>query len=88
LRKEQINNFMASFDDLNYIDRNIIEEGLRDIIGETPGIDFEYAGESVLNESSGKMERQVNLKNIHILFSYVVDDPTKPRIGKISYVVS
>lgn len=88
LRKKQINDFMSKFDDLNNVDRNILEEGIRGIIKETPGIDFEYDAEHFLNEDTGKEDRVVNLKNIHIYFSYIEENVNKPRIGKITYVVS
>lgn len=93
---KEINNFMAKFDDLNEVDTNIIEEGLQAALKLNPGIDFVYGADTKLNETTGNSERKVELKKIHILYSY---DDTKydqvtgqsnstPRIGKITYLVN
>ena len=88
LRNQQINNFMASFDDLKGITVDQIEEGLREILHETPGIDFEYGVDYQLNEATGDEDRIQGLKKIHILYTYIDDaDDNKPKIGKVSYVV-
>lgn len=86
LRTQQINNFISSFDDLKDVTVKDIEEGLQSIIGEKPGVDFEYGAEHVLNEATNEDERKVELKKIHILYSYFESDG-KPKIGKISYIV-
>lgn len=86
LRTQQINNFISSFDDLKDVSVSDIEEGLLSIIGEKPGVDFEYGVEHILNEATHKDERKVELKKINILYSYFESDG-KPKIGKISYIV-
>lgn len=87
LRTQQINNFMSQFDNLNDVTTDQIEEGLKDILeGETPGIDFEYGVDFMLNEDTGDEERTNELKKIHILYTY--DNGTDiPGIGKLSYIV-
>lgn len=85
LKTQQINNFIASFDDLREVTVSDIEEGLLEILQEKPGVDFEYGVDFVLNEDTGENERKNDLKKIHILYSYIEDD--KPKIGKISYIV-
>lgn len=87
LRTQQINDFMASFDDLRNVDTKQIEEGLKEILIETPGIQFEYGVDFELNESTGDEDRIQNLKKIHILYTYMDNDTLTPKIGKISYVV-
>ena len=88
LRNKQINDFMAGFEDLNNITVDEIEEGLKQILNETPGIEFEYGVDYQLNEATGDEERIQGLKKIHILYTYIDDaDEDKPKIGKISYVV-
>ena len=42
LRNKQINDFMATFDNLKNVDTDEIIEGLRQILVETPAVDFEY----------------------------------------------
>jgi len=86
LRTQQINNFISSFDDLKDITVKEIEEGLQNIIGEKPAVDFEYGAEHILNEDTKEDQRVVELKKIHILYSYFESDG-KPKIGKISYIV-
>jgi hypothetical protein len=86
LRTRQINNFIASFDNLNDVNVKDIEEGLHSIIGEKPGIDFEYGVDYILNEATGEEDRKHELKKIHVLYSYI-DDNGNPKIGKMSYIV-
>jgi hypothetical protein len=87
LRTKQINDFMSQFDDLNNVDVDVLEEGLKNILKETPGIDFEYGVDFKLNEATGEDERLNTLKKINILYTYIDEDVNKPKIGKISYVV-
>lgn len=87
LKTKQINEFMASFDDLKEVDVKEIEEGLHEILGEKPGIDFEYGVDYELNESSGEEERKHELKKINIIYTYIEDISKPPHIGRISYIV-
>ena len=77
LRTKQINDFMSQFLDLNEIDTDTIEEGLRNLLGEVPGIDFEYHSEVSLNETTGKDERRKKLSKIHIYYSFIDDNNQK-----------
>ena len=52
LRTKQINDFMSQFENLKETDTEMISEGLHTILGELPGIDFEYGVDMVVNESS------------------------------------
>lgn len=87
LRNKQINDFMSTFDDLKNVNVKEIEEGLKEILIETPGIDFEYGVDYKLNESTGEEDKIHELKKIHILYTYIEDNSVIPKIGKISYVV-
>ena len=87
LRNQQINNFMAGFEDLKNVTVKEIEEGLKTILIETPAVDFEYGVDFQLNEATGDEDRIQGLKKIHILYSYIDEDASLPKIGKISYVV-
>lgn len=87
LRNKQINDFMASFTDLKEVDVKEIQEGLRTVLGETPGVDFEYGVDFQLNEDTGDEDRLEELKKIHIYYTYIDEDVNMPKIGKISYVV-
>ena len=86
LRTKQINDFMSQFMDLNEIDTEIIEEGLKNILGEVPGIDFEYHSEISLNEKTGLDERRKKLSKIHIFYSFI-DDNNHIVASKVSYLV-
>lgn len=87
LRNKQINDFMANFMDLNNVDVKEIQEGLKNILGETPGVDFEYGVDLQLNEATGDEDRIEGLKKIHIYYTYIDADVNIPKVGKISYVV-
>lgn len=92
----EINNYMARFDDLNDVDTDIIEKGIKEVLKINVGIDFSYGAEHSLNEKTGKDDRKVELKNIHILYTYddietdgrTGESKSIAKIGKISYVVN
>ena len=86
LRTKQINDFMSQFDSLKETDTKVIGEGLKTILGEEPGIDFEYGVDMVMNESSGEEERVNDIKKIHIVYTYT-DEEDDLRVSKISYIV-
>jgi hypothetical protein len=86
LRTQQINNFISQFDELKDLSVDDIREGLHEILGETPAVDFEYGVDYLINEASGKEERKHELKKIHVLYSYY-DDAGLPKLGKMSYIV-
>jgi hypothetical protein len=87
LRTKQINDFMAGFDNLKEITVNEIEEGLKQILVETPGVEFEYGVDYQLNEATGDEDKIHELKKIHIFYTYIDEDVNLPRIGKMSYIV-
>lgn len=87
LKTKQINNFMASFDDLKNVSTKQIEEGLKDILGEKPGVDYEYGVDYEINESTGEEIRKHELKKINIIYSYIEETNKSPIISKISYIV-
>jgi len=88
LRNKQINDFMSGFENLKEVTVDEIEEGLKNILTETPGIEFEYGVDYQLNEDTGEEDRFKELKKIHILYTYMESDSDIPKIGKISYVVA
>jgi len=86
LRTKQINDFMSQFDSLKETDTDMINDGLKDILGEQPGIDFEYGADEILNEDTGETERVKDIKKIHIYYTYQ-DEENDLRVSKISYIV-
>jgi len=87
LRTRQINDFMSQFNNLNETDTEIISDGLRNILGgESPGIDFEYGADTLINEDTGDEEIKRGLKKIHIYYTYT-DEESDLRVSKISYIV-
>lgn len=86
LRTKQINDFMSQFINLNDIDTDIIEEGLRNLLGEVPGIDFEYETEISINETSGKDDRRKKLSKIHIYYTFI-NENNNIVASKVSYLV-
>lgn len=85
IRTNQINDFMSNFN-LSEINVDDIEDGLTQILGERPGVDFEYEVERRINEGSKKEERIKKLEKIHVYFSYIGEDNTI-HVGKVSYLV-
>jgi len=86
LRTKQINDFMSQYDNLKETDTEMISEGLHGILGELPGIDFEYGVDEILNEDTGKSEKVKDIKKIHIYYTYT-DEEDDLRVSKISYLV-
>jgi len=86
LRTKQINDFMSQFESLKETDTDMINDGLKDILGEQPGIDFEYGADEILNEDTGETERVKDIKKIHIYYTYQ-DEENDLRVSKISYIV-
>jgi hypothetical protein len=86
LRNQQINNFVSQFDDLKDLTVDEIKDGLRNILGETPAVEFEYGVDYLLNEATEKEERKHELKKINIFYSYF-DLAGVPKISKLSYIV-
>jgi hypothetical protein len=86
----EINNYMSRFDDLGDLETTDIENGIKEVLGINITTDFQYEAVTKLNESTGKDERKVELKKIHILYAY--DDTNTnsniPKIGKITYIVN
>jgi hypothetical protein len=78
---------MSSFIDLKDVTVKEIEEGLKNILQETPGVEFEYGVDYQLNEATGDEDRIEGLKKINIFYTYIDEDANIPKIGKISYVV-
>lgn len=85
IRTNQINEFMSNFN-LSEIDVDTIEDGLATLLGERPGVDFEYNVDVQINEGSKKEERIKKLEKIHVYFSYINED-NNICVGKVSYLV-
>jgi hypothetical protein len=86
LRTKQINDFMSQFESLKETDTLMISDGLKQILGESPGIDFEYGADTIVNEDTGKDEIIRDIKKIHIYYTYT-DEVNDLRVSKISYIV-
>lgn len=86
LRTKQINDFMSSFDSLNEVDTEVIMDGLQRILGEKPGVDFEYGADVMINEATKEKTVKRELKKIHVYYTYT-DEEGDLRVSKISYIV-
>lgn len=86
LRTQQINDFMSQFSNLTIVDVDVIKEGLRKILGEIPGVDFEYGVDISLNETTQEKKRTEKLNKIHIYYTYY-DEYNTIKSSKISYLV-
>ena len=57
LKEKQINDFIYDIE-LNDASTSQIKQGLKYILGEEPGVKFNYTQELKVNETTGKKERQ------------------------------
>lgn len=86
LKEKQINDFIYEIE-LNNASVSQIKNGLRNILGEEPGIKFNYKRELSMNETTNKMERKESeLDSIEIYYSYIGDD-NKPHFGTMKYII-
>lgn len=94
-KESQINSFISSLD-LNNPDRlstREIKKGLADILGETPGVEFEYVHDPALNESGqpimekGRPKLNETLKSVTVFYTYQGDDGL-PKFGRKTYIVN
>ena len=86
LKEKQINDFIYDVE-LNNVSVSEIQQGLKNILGEEPGVKFNYAQETKMNETTGKKERgKSELESIEIYFTYVGQND-KPRFGSCKYII-
>lgn len=86
LKEKQINDFVYEVE-LNNVSVSEIKQGLKQILGEEPGIKFNYSQETKVNETTGKKERgEKELESIEIYFTYVGDN-NKPTFGTCKYII-
>lgn len=86
LKEKQINDFIYDID-LNNASTSEIKNGLKYILGEEPGVKFNYSQEMTVNETTGEKERgDSELESIEIYFTYIGDD-NKPTFGTCKYII-
>lgn len=86
LKEKQINNFIYEID-LNNITSTEIKQGLKSILGEEPGVKFNYKQDTSINETTKKIERkEQELNSIEVFFTYIGDN-NQPRFGSMKYII-
>jgi hypothetical protein len=95
LKVQQVNNFISSFDDLEDVKVSDIKRGLKEILGEEPGVEFEYIVDRPLNETTGEYEKDSKgniqriekLKKIKVFFTYI-DEQHTPKFDGLTFIVN
>lgn len=86
LKEKQINNFIYEIE-LNNASVSEIKQGLKHILGEEPGVKFNYTQEMRVNETTGKKERQESeLESIEIYYTYIGEND-QPTFGSCKYII-
>lgn len=93
-KRKLINDFIYQFDTLEDASISKIKEGLRSILGEEPGIEFEYNKERQINEA-GEWERDLKghfkniekLKTIKIFYTYI-NEQNQLKVDHLKFIVN
>jgi len=86
LKEKQINDFVYDIE-LKGISVPDIKLGLKRILGEEPGVKFNYIQESTINETTGKTERgESELESIEIYYTYI-DDNNQTTFSSCKYII-
>lgn len=85
LKEKQINDFIYEIE-LNNASVSEIKNGLKRILGEEPGVKFNYKRELSMNETTGKVERKESeLDSIEIYYTFIGDD-NQTHFGTMKYI--
>ena len=94
LKVQQVNNFISNFDNLEEVSVSDIKKGLKAILGEEPGVEFEYVVDRPLNENDdferdalGRLKKIEKLKKIKVFFTYI-DESHSPRFDGLTFIVN
>lgn len=90
-KEKAINDYIYNNVDLTHV-ANVgahdIKLGLKNVLGEEPGIKFCYKQDSKLNETTGKVERMPSeLEAIEIYYTYIGSD-NLPHASHMKYIVN
>jgi len=86
LKEKQINDFIYDVE-LNNASVSEIKKGLKYILGEEPGVKFNYTQELKINETTGKKERQESeLESIEIYYTYIGENDQQ-TFGTCKYII-
>jgi len=86
LKEKQINDFIYEIE-INNASVSEIKKGLNRILGEEPGVKFNYTQELKINETTRKKERQENeLESIEIYYTYIGEND-QTTFGSCKYII-
>lgn len=72
-KKKEINNYVSNLD-LNNINPNKIQEDLRRVLGEKPGVKLEYETHTIILEGTDKPKKVEKLKSVNIVYTVDLGD--------------
>lgn len=94
LKVQQVNTFISNFDNLEEVSVSEIKKGLKNILGEEPGVEFEYEVNRSLNEngdferdSLGRLKKDEKLKKIKVFFTYI-SETHEPKFDGLTFIVN
>lgn len=86
LKEKQINDFIYDID-INNATVSEIKGGLKYILGEEPGVQFNYKKDVLVNEKTGEKTRNSDeLESIEIYFTFIGEQDTT-RFGFLKYII-
>ncbi len=86
LKEKQINDFVYQVE-LNNVSVSEIKQGLKNILGEEPGVKFSYNQPTSINEKTGKKERkEQELESIEIYYTYIGDN-NQTTFSSCKYII-
>ena len=86
LKEKQINNFIYEIE-LNKASTSEIKNGLKKILGEEPGVKFNYKREIKINETTKEKERKESeLDSIEIYYTFIGDN-NQSQFGTMKYII-
>jgi len=87
-KEKAINDYIYANINLTHTGANDIKHGLRNLLGEEPGVKFNYKPSMKINETTGMVERLPNeLESIEIYYTYIGSD-NMPHASHMKYVVN
>ena len=87
-KEKAINDYIHNHMDISHLGTKDIKSALRGVLGEEPGIKFNYKENLKINEDSGKVERLANeLESIEIYYTYTGSD-NAPHAGHMKYIIN
>lgn len=74
MKRQSIENYIKSIDFSKDWSSKSIEKGLKNILGETPGVKFNWEKDVMINEIKGEAKEYTKLDSIQVVFTDTDDN--------------